>query len=83
MFLRECVFVNGWSYSVTTGVPHLITADMVKEGAAVIDVGINRMQEPVTGKLRLVGDVDFEGKRGTTALAFLQWYWFSVILVLF
>ncbi|NP_956107.1 probable bifunctional methylenetetrahydrofolate dehydrogenase/cyclohydrolase 2 [Danio rerio] len=42
------------------GVPHLITADMVKEGAAVIDVGINRMQDPVTGKSRLVGDVDFE-----------------------
>uniref|UniRef100_A0A8C2GZ97 methenyltetrahydrofolate cyclohydrolase n=1 Tax=Cyprinus carpio TaxID=7962 RepID=A0A8C2GZ97_CYPCA len=42
------------------GVPHLITADMVKEGAAVIDVGINRMQDPVTGKHRLVGDVDFE-----------------------
>lgn len=62
MFLRECVFVNGWSYSVTTGVPHLITADMVKEGAAVIDIGINRMKDPVTGKLRLVGDVDFEGK---------------------
>lgn len=73
--------MNGWSYSVTTGVPHLITADMIKEGAAVIDVGINRMQDPVTGKLRLVGDVDFEGKRGTTALAFLQ-YWFSVILTL-
>ncbi|KAG1973971.1 putative bifunctional methylenetetrahydrofolate dehydrogenase/cyclohydrolase [Pimephales promelas] len=42
------------------GVPHLITADMVKEGAAVIDVGINRLLDPVTGKLRLVGDVDFE-----------------------
>ncbi|XP_016338838.1 probable bifunctional methylenetetrahydrofolate dehydrogenase/cyclohydrolase 2 [Sinocyclocheilus anshuiensis] len=42
------------------GVPHLITADMVKEGAMVIDVGINRMQDPVTGKLRVVGDVDFE-----------------------
>ncbi|XP_042585893.1 probable bifunctional methylenetetrahydrofolate dehydrogenase/cyclohydrolase 2 isoform X6 [Cyprinus carpio] len=42
------------------GVPHLITADILKEGAAVIDVGINRMQDPVTGKLRLVGDVDFE-----------------------
>jgi len=46
---------------VSTGVPHLITADMVKEGAAVIDVGINRLLDPVTGKLRLVGDVDFEG----------------------
>ncbi|XP_040898592.1 probable bifunctional methylenetetrahydrofolate dehydrogenase/cyclohydrolase 2 isoform X3 [Toxotes jaculatrix] len=43
------------------GVPGLITADMVKEGAAVIDVGINRIQDPNTGKLRLIGDVDFEG----------------------
>ncbi|KAA0713887.1 putative bifunctional methylenetetrahydrofolate dehydrogenase/cyclohydrolase 2 NADP-dependent methylenetetrahydrofolate dehydrogenase 2-like protein [Triplophysa tibetana] len=42
------------------GVPHLITADMVKEGAMVIDVGINRVQDAVTGKLRLIGDVDFE-----------------------
>uniref|UniRef100_A0A672H5B9 methenyltetrahydrofolate cyclohydrolase n=1 Tax=Salarias fasciatus TaxID=181472 RepID=A0A672H5B9_SALFA len=43
------------------GVPGLITADMIKEGAAVIDVGINRIQDPNTGKLRLIGDVDFEG----------------------
>ncbi|XP_003974934.1 bifunctional methylenetetrahydrofolate dehydrogenase/cyclohydrolase, mitochondrial [Takifugu rubripes] len=43
------------------GIPNLITADMVKEGAAVIDVGINRVQDPVTGKGKLVGDVDFEG----------------------
>lgn len=42
------------------GIPNLITADMIKEGAAVIDVGINRVQDPVTGKSRLVGDVDFE-----------------------
>ena len=28
----------------------------------MIDVGINRVQDPVTGKSRLVGDVDFEGK---------------------
>lgn len=39
------------------GVPKLVTADMVKPGAVVIDVGINR----VDGKL--VGDVDFEGVR--------------------
>ncbi|XP_027011008.1 bifunctional methylenetetrahydrofolate dehydrogenase/cyclohydrolase, mitochondrial [Tachysurus fulvidraco] len=45
------------------GIPNLITADMIKEGAAVIDVGINRIQDPVTGKDRLVGDVDFEGVR--------------------
>lgn len=36
------------------GRPRFVTADMVKDGAAVIDVGINR----VDGKL--VGDVDFE-----------------------
>lgn len=47
-----------------SGIPNLITADMIKEGAAVIDVGINRVQDPVTGKSRLVGDVDFEGKAG-------------------
>ena len=35
-----------------------MTADMVKPGAAVIDVGINRIEEG--GKSRLVGDVDFE-----------------------
>ncbi|TMS04007.1 Bifunctional methylenetetrahydrofolate dehydrogenase/cyclohydrolase, mitochondrial [Larimichthys crocea] len=45
------------------GIPNLITADMIKEGAAVIDVGINRVQDPVTGKSRLVGDVDFEAVR--------------------
>ncbi|XP_067879508.1 bifunctional methylenetetrahydrofolate dehydrogenase/cyclohydrolase, mitochondrial-like isoform X1 [Heterodontus francisci] len=42
------------------GIPNLITADMIKEGAAVIDVGINRIQDPITGKPKLVGDVDFE-----------------------
>lgn len=44
---------------------------MIKEGAAVIDVGINRVQDPVTGKNRLVGDVDFEGKPGLNTIAFL------------
>lgn len=44
------------------GVPGLITADMVKAGAAVIDVGINRILDPKTGKVRLIGDVDFEGE---------------------
>ncbi|XP_064507393.1 bifunctional methylenetetrahydrofolate dehydrogenase/cyclohydrolase 2, mitochondrial isoform X4 [Pseudopipra pipra] len=42
------------------GVPKLITTDMVKEGAAVIDVGINHIHDPLTGKTKLVGDVDFE-----------------------
>lgn len=35
---------------------------MVKEGAVVIDVGINRIQESGSGRIRLVGDVDFEGE---------------------
>ena len=39
---------------VAAGCPNLLTAEMVKEGAVVIDVGINRVE----GKL--VGDVDFE-----------------------
>ncbi|MEL6879586.1 MAG: bifunctional 5,10-methylene-tetrahydrofolate dehydrogenase/5,10-methylene-tetrahydrofolate cyclohydrolase, partial [Cyanobacteria bacterium J06607_10] len=41
------------------GVPNLINEDMVKSGATVIDVGINRVTKPDTGKSRLVGDVDF------------------------
>jgi methylenetetrahydrofolate dehydrogenase (NADP+) / methenyltetrahydrofolate cyclohydrolase len=40
------------------GRPRLVTADMVKPGAAVIDVGINRIEED--GTSRLVGDVDFD-----------------------
>ena len=38
------------------GQPHFLKADMVKEGAVVIDVGVNR--DPETGKL--CGDVDFD-----------------------
>ncbi|MBD2329507.1 bifunctional methylenetetrahydrofolate dehydrogenase/methenyltetrahydrofolate cyclohydrolase FolD [Alkalinema sp. FACHB-956] len=41
------------------GRPNLVTADMVKPGAVVVDVGINRIATP-DGKGRLVGDVDFE-----------------------
>jgi methylenetetrahydrofolate dehydrogenase (NADP+) / methenyltetrahydrofolate cyclohydrolase len=43
------------------GRTNLVTADMVKPGAIVIDVGINRITDSVTGKSRLVGDVDFAG----------------------
>ncbi|WP_029541060.1 bifunctional methylenetetrahydrofolate dehydrogenase/methenyltetrahydrofolate cyclohydrolase FolD [Selenomonas sp. AB3002] len=43
------------------GRPKFITADMVKEGATVIDVGINRLPPAEPGaKEKLVGDVDFE-----------------------
>lgn len=43
------------------GRPNTVTADMVKEGAVVIDVGINRIPCSTTKSgYRLVGDVDFE-----------------------
>lgn len=41
---------------IAVGVPYLLKEDMVKDGAVVIDVGINRLE---SGKL--VGDADFEG----------------------
>lgn len=44
------------------GKPHFVTAEMVKEGAIVIDVGINRIPSDSTKSgYRLTGDVDFEG----------------------
>ncbi len=43
------------------GIPHFITADMIKEGAVVIDVGINRIEDPAAKNgTRLVGDVDYD-----------------------
>ena len=46
---------------VAIGKPKFVTADMIKEGAIVIDVGINR----VDGKL--CGDVDFESVEPKTS----------------
>ncbi|MBA2565285.1 MAG: bifunctional methylenetetrahydrofolate dehydrogenase/methenyltetrahydrofolate cyclohydrolase FolD [Gemmatimonadetes bacterium] len=47
---------------VAVGRPEMITRDMVRPGAVVLDVGINRVPDPARpGKTRLVGDVDFEG----------------------
>lgn len=49
---------------VAIGRPRLVTADMVKPGAVVIDVGVNRVDDPAAKKgYALVGDVDFEGVR--------------------
>ncbi|MDF1697770.1 MAG: bifunctional methylenetetrahydrofolate dehydrogenase/methenyltetrahydrofolate cyclohydrolase FolD [Saprospiraceae bacterium] len=43
------------------GIPNFISADMVKEGAVIIDVGINRVEDESRKKgYRLVGDVDFD-----------------------
>jgi len=45
---------------VAAGRPKAVTADMVKEGAVVIDVGVNRIGVTKEGKAILCGDVDFE-----------------------
>ncbi len=43
------------------GSPHFVTGGMVKDGVIVIDVGINRVDDPTAKKgYRLVGDVDFD-----------------------
>ena len=43
------------------GRPNTVTADMIKEGVVVIDVGVNRVEDATKKKgYRLVGDVDFE-----------------------
>lgn len=46
---------------VALGKPHFVTAEMVKEGAVVVDVGIHRVPSDKTKSgFRLIGDVDFE-----------------------
>ncbi len=50
------------------GIPGFITEDMIKIGAVVIDVGINRVEDESAPKgSRLVGDVDFEPVRGKSS----------------
>ena len=46
------------------GRPEYVRADMLKPGAVVVDVGINRVPDPTASKgYRLVGDVDFAAAR--------------------
>ena len=45
---------------VAAGVPGFVTGAMVKEGVIAVDVGINPVSDEETGKVRLVGDLDFE-----------------------
>lgn len=47
------------------GKPHLVTADMVREGAIIVDVGINRSEDSSVRKL--IGDVDFDTIRTKAA----------------
>ncbi len=52
--------INADILVVAAGQPHLIKAEMVKEGAVIIDVGINRVADETSEKgYKLVGDVDF------------------------
>jgi methylenetetrahydrofolate dehydrogenase (NADP+)/methenyltetrahydrofolate cyclohydrolase len=44
-----------------------VTADMVRSGTVVIDVGVNFVQDPTTGKNKQVGDVDFEAVKEKAA----------------
>ncbi len=52
-----------------SGWPNTITADMVKEGVVVIDVGVNRVDDATRERgYRLVGDVDFEAVKEKAAM---------------
>ncbi len=56
--------INADILIVAAGQPHLIKAEMVKEGAVVVDVGINRVADETTEKgYKLIGDVDFDSVR--------------------
>lgn len=51
------------------GIPNFVTADMVKEGAVIIDVGINRVEDSSRKSgYRLVGDVDFVNVQAKSSL---------------
>lgn len=49
------------------GKAHFIQADWIKQGAIIIDIGINRITDPQTGKTKLVGDVDFNAVKTKTS----------------
>jgi methylenetetrahydrofolate dehydrogenase (NADP+) / methenyltetrahydrofolate cyclohydrolase len=53
---------------VAAGVPKYVKADWVKEGAAVIDVGVNRIGKSESGKAILAGDVDYDAVKEKAGL---------------
>ncbi|HET7621388.1 MAG TPA: bifunctional methylenetetrahydrofolate dehydrogenase/methenyltetrahydrofolate cyclohydrolase FolD [Gemmatimonadaceae bacterium] len=54
---------------VAAGKPEMITGDMIRPGAVVIDVGINRVNDPSAPRgYRLVGDVDFASAKEVASL---------------
>ncbi|MCL2474268.1 MAG: bifunctional methylenetetrahydrofolate dehydrogenase/methenyltetrahydrofolate cyclohydrolase FolD [Alphaproteobacteria bacterium] len=57
--VRECETAD--IIIAAVGIPHFVKGHWIKEGAVVIDVGINRIPNPEdAAKTKLVGDVDFE-----------------------
>ena len=50
------------------GVPGIVTGDMVKDGAVLIDVGVSRVTDPETGKSKVAGDI------APDAIAKASWY---------
>ena len=54
---------------VAIGKPRFVTGDMVKPGAVVIDVGVNRIDDPDSENgYKLVGDVDFDAAAEVASL---------------
>jgi methylenetetrahydrofolate dehydrogenase (NADP+) / methenyltetrahydrofolate cyclohydrolase len=53
---------------VAAGVPKYVKAEWVKEGAAVIDVGVNRIGMSESGKAILAGDVDYDAVKEKAGL---------------
>ncbi|MFV1987750.1 MAG: bifunctional 5,10-methylenetetrahydrofolate dehydrogenase/5,10-methenyltetrahydrofolate cyclohydrolase [Gemmatimonadota bacterium] len=55
------ITLQGEILIVAVGVPEMVKGDMVREGAVVIDVGVNRVDDPSAERgYRLVGDVEFD-----------------------
>ena len=53
---------------VASGHPHTLTGDMVKDGAVVIDVGVNRIPDSTKKSgFRLIGDCDFDDLKEKTS----------------
>ena len=50
-----------------TGIPNLLNADMIKKGAIIIDVGINRINDNSKKGYHIVGDVNYESVKGKAA----------------
>lgn len=44
------------------GVPGIVTAHMIKDGAVLVDVGVSRVTDPVTGKSKVAGDIAAEAR---------------------